>query len=48
MEENKKTLDKTYEGLVNKIKEEKKKDLEASGTKPEEIEKKLADLSCEI
>jgi hypothetical protein len=43
MEENKKTLDKTFAGLVENIKEEKKKDYEATGSKPEEIEKKIAD-----
>ena len=36
-------LDKMFTDVVNTIKEEKKKEMEASGKKPEEIEKKMVE-----
>jgi hypothetical protein len=41
-------LDKKFTDLVNTIKEEKKKEYEASGKKPDEIEKKMVESNCEI
>jgi hypothetical protein len=36
-------LDKMFTDIVNTIKGEKKKELEAKGVKPEEIEKKIVE-----
>jgi len=37
-----------FTDFVNTIKGEKKKELEAKGVKPEEIEKKIVEKNCEI